>query len=115
MIDDLVAQIERRFTELQEQMVDPAVIHDRERYAEVGREYRRLEPAHQLAVEYRRASAAGSQTVWTGGIQKVHAEMSASASGPMASDCHAGLLDGDQSQIGVAPSRQRTLVFGTRQ
>ncbi|HEX6714022.1 MAG TPA: peptide chain release factor 1 [Thermoleophilaceae bacterium] len=63
MIDDLVAQIERRFTELQEQMVDPAVINDRERYADVGREYRRIEKAHDLAVEYRRAAddAAGAR------------------------------------------------------
>jgi peptide chain release factor 1 len=30
------------------------VIGDRERYAEVGREYRELEPAHELAVEYRK-------------------------------------------------------------
>jgi peptide chain release factor 1 len=63
LIDDLVAQIERRFSELQEQMVDPAVINDRERYAEVGREYRRIEKAHDLAVEYRRAAddAAGAR------------------------------------------------------
>ena len=63
MIDGLVAQIERRFTELQEQMVDPVVIGDRERYAEVGREYRKLEKAHDLAVEYRRAAddAAGAR------------------------------------------------------
>jgi len=63
MIDDLVAQIERRFADLQAQMTDPAVINDRERYAEVGREYRRLEPAHQLAVEYRHAvdDAAGAR------------------------------------------------------
>jgi peptide chain release factor 1 len=63
LIDDLVAQIEKRFAELQDQMVDPAVIGDRERYAEVGREYRRLEPAHELAVEYRHAAddAAGAR------------------------------------------------------
>jgi peptide chain release factor 1 len=63
LIDDLVAQIERRFSELQEQMVDPAVIGDRERYAEVGREYRKIEKAHHLAVEYRRAAddAAGAR------------------------------------------------------
>ena len=30
-------------------MSDPEVIADRERYAEVGREYRELEPAHELA------------------------------------------------------------------
>jgi peptide chain release factor 1 len=63
LIDDLVEQIERRFSELQEQMVDPAVISDRQRYAEVGREYRRIEKAHDLAVEYRRAAddAAGAR------------------------------------------------------
>ena len=33
-------------------MSDPAVIADRERYAEVGREYRELQPARELAVEY---------------------------------------------------------------
>src|SRR5262245_35520972 len=34
-------------------MADPEVIGDRERYAEVGREYRELQPAHGLAAEYR--------------------------------------------------------------
>jgi len=63
LIDDLVAQIERRFAELQQQMVDPAVINDRERYAGVGRDYRKIEKAHELAVEYRRAAddAAGAR------------------------------------------------------
>ncbi len=53
MIDELIAQIEDRFTELERQMADPDVIADRERYAEVGREYRQLQPAHGLAREYR--------------------------------------------------------------
>src|SRR5947199_701890 len=35
-------------------MSDPEVIGDRQRYAEVGRAYSALEPAHELAVEYRR-------------------------------------------------------------
>jgi len=63
LIDDLVAQIERRFAELQQQIVDPAVINDRERYAGVGREYRKIGKAHELAVEYRRAAddAAGAR------------------------------------------------------
>ena len=52
MIESLVEQIEARFAELERQMSDPAVIADRERYAEVGREYRELEPAHELAREY---------------------------------------------------------------
>jgi peptide chain release factor 1 len=52
MIDHLVEQIEGRFEELERLMSDPAVIADRERYAEVGREYRELAPAHELAREY---------------------------------------------------------------
>jgi peptide chain release factor 1 len=63
MIEDLVAQIESRFAELGEQMTDPEVISDRERYAEVGRAYRQLEPAAKLAAEWRRAQddAAGAE------------------------------------------------------
>jgi peptide chain release factor 1 len=63
VIDDLVSQIEKRFGDLQGQMTDPAVINDRERYAQVGRDYRRLEKAHELAVEYRHAAddAAGAR------------------------------------------------------
>ena len=49
MIDELVDQIEGRFGELERQMSDPRVIADRERYAEVGREYRELQAV--LAVE----------------------------------------------------------------
>jgi peptide chain release factor 1 len=54
MIQQLVDQIESRFAELSAQMSDPEVIGDRQRYAEVGRAYRALEPAHELALEYRR-------------------------------------------------------------
>ena len=56
MIEELVDQIEGRFAELERQMSDPEVIADRERYAEVGREYRELEPAHELAREYAKLS-----------------------------------------------------------
>jgi peptide chain release factor 1 len=52
MIESLVEQIRARFGELEEQMSDPAVIGDRERYAEVGRGYRELQPARELAEEY---------------------------------------------------------------
>jgi peptide chain release factor 1 len=52
MIDELVEQIEGRFAELEQQMSDPEVIGDRERYAEVGREYRELQAAHELAREW---------------------------------------------------------------
>jgi peptide chain release factor 1 len=63
MIEDLIEQIEARFGELGEQMTEPAVIGDRERYAEVGRAYRQLEPAAKLAAQWRRASddAAGAE------------------------------------------------------
>ena len=54
MIQELVNQIEGRFAELERQMSDPEVISDRERYAEVGREYRELQAAHELAEQYTR-------------------------------------------------------------
>jgi len=53
VIDSLVEQIEARFAELEAQMSDPVVIGDRARYADVGREYRELQPAQVLAGEYR--------------------------------------------------------------
>jgi peptide chain release factor 1 len=55
VIGELVNQIEGRFAELGEQMTDPEVISDRERYAAAGRAYRQLEPAAKLAAEWRRA------------------------------------------------------------
>jgi peptide chain release factor 1 len=56
VIEQLVEQIEARFAELEAQMSDPAVIGDRQRYAEVGREYRELEAAHELAAQWRQLS-----------------------------------------------------------
>jgi peptide chain release factor 1 len=53
VIEKLVEQIESRFAELERQMVDPGVIADQARYAEVGREYRRLQSARDLAAEWR--------------------------------------------------------------
>src|SRR4051812_26487451 len=63
MIESLVEQIEARFADLEREMSDPAVIADRERYAEVGRAYRELEGAAKLAAEWRRATddAAGAR------------------------------------------------------
>jgi peptide chain release factor 1 len=57
LLDQLVEQIETRFADLERQMSDPEVIGDRARYAEVGREYRALEPAHELAKEWRRTKS----------------------------------------------------------
>ena len=56
VIDELVSQIEARFGELQEELSDPAVIGDRQRFAAASRAYRELEPAARLASEYRRAT-----------------------------------------------------------
>jgi peptide chain release factor 1 len=53
MIEQLVDQIEARFADLEAQMSDPAVISDRVRYAEVGREYRELQPASELGGKWR--------------------------------------------------------------
>jgi peptide chain release factor 1 len=53
VIESLVEQIESRFSDLEAQMSDPQVIGDRERYAAVGREYRELQPAHELAGRWR--------------------------------------------------------------
>ncbi|HEY3758383.1 MAG TPA: peptide chain release factor 1 [Solirubrobacteraceae bacterium] len=63
MIEDLVKQIETRFAELGQLLTDPAVIGDRERYAEVGRAYSQLEPAAKLAAQWRHAQddAAGAE------------------------------------------------------
>jgi len=56
MIDELVSQVETRFGELQEELSDPAVIADRDRFRAASKAYRELEPAAKLAAEYRRAA-----------------------------------------------------------
>ncbi|HEY5388958.1 MAG TPA: peptide chain release factor 1 [Solirubrobacteraceae bacterium] len=69
MIDSLVEQIEERFSELEGQMADPAVISDRSRSAELGRAYRQLEPAAKLAAAWRHAQddAAGAEELLADG------------------------------------------------
>jgi peptide chain release factor 1 len=63
MIESLVEQIEARYADVQEQMADPAVIADRQRYAEAGRQFNQLAPAAKLAEEWRRSvsDAEGAQ------------------------------------------------------
>jgi peptide chain release factor 1 len=56
MIDELIAQIEARFAELQQELSDPAVIGDRDRFRAASKAYRELESAAKLAAEYRRAA-----------------------------------------------------------
>jgi len=62
-------------------VVDPEVIGDRQRYAEVGREYRRLQPAAELAAQWRRAvdDAAGARELLEEGDDPEVREMLAAA------------------------------------
>jgi peptide chain release factor 1 len=57
VIEKLVEQIESRFAGVQAQLSDPAVITDRRRYAEAGREFNQLAPAARLAEEWRHATS----------------------------------------------------------
>jgi peptide chain release factor 1 len=71
VIEPLVEQIRTRFAELSAQMVDPAVIGDRQRFAAVGRAYHQLETAAKLGEEWRRArdDAAGAQELLAEGTE----------------------------------------------
>jgi peptide chain release factor 1 len=55
MIEDLVTQIEARFAELQDELSDPEVISDRDRFRTASKAYSDLERPAALAAEYRRA------------------------------------------------------------
>jgi peptide chain release factor 1 len=55
MIDGLVTQVLQRFSALESELSDPAVIGDRDRYTATRRAYSELEPAAKLAGEYKRA------------------------------------------------------------
>ena len=55
MLEQLVTQIEERFADLERQLSDPEVIGDRERHADLGRQYSALKPAYDLAKDWRRA------------------------------------------------------------
>jgi peptide chain release factor 1 len=81
VIESLVEQIESRFAELSRGMTDPEVINDRQRYAEVGREYARLEGPAKLAEQWRRAAddAAGAQELLDEGEDPEVREMLATA------------------------------------
>jgi peptide chain release factor 1 len=63
VIESLVEQIEARFAEAQAELSDPETIADRQRYADAGRRFAELEPAHRLAEQWRHAAddAAGAQ------------------------------------------------------
>jgi peptide chain release factor 1 len=67
MIDALIDRIQTRFSELESELSDPAVISDRERFTAASRAYRELERPARLASEYRRAidDAAGARELLT--------------------------------------------------
>jgi peptide chain release factor 1 len=52
-MEPLVAEIERRFAELEAQLSDPAVLADQRRYADVAREHKSLSAAAELARQWR--------------------------------------------------------------
>ena len=52
-LDQLVDELERSYTELQERLSDPAVYSDHREAAEVGRRVKELEQAHRVAQEWR--------------------------------------------------------------
>ena len=51
-LDDLIAELERSYTETRDRMSDPAVYNDHREAAEVGRRLKELEEAHKLAQEW---------------------------------------------------------------
>jgi peptide chain release factor 1 len=56
-MEPLVAEIERRFAELEAQLGDPALMSDQRRYAAVAREHKRLSGAAELARRWRERTA----------------------------------------------------------
>jgi peptide chain release factor 1 len=56
MIEDLVTQILARFSALEDELADPAVIGDRGRFTAASRAYRELERPARLAAEYQRTA-----------------------------------------------------------
>jgi peptide chain release factor 1 len=56
-LDDLIAELERSYTETRDRMSDPAVYNDHREAAEVGRRLKQLEGPYNLAQEWRQARA----------------------------------------------------------
>ncbi len=55
--EDLIAELERSYREVQERMSDPAVYNDHREAAEVGRRLKELEGPYKLAREWRETAA----------------------------------------------------------
>src|SRR3954452_22649514 len=56
-LDDLIAELERSYTETRDRLSDPAVYNDHHEAAEVGRRLKQLEGPYNLAQEWRQARA----------------------------------------------------------
>ena len=56
-LDDLIAELERSYTETRDRMSDPAVYNDHREAAEVGRRLKQLEGPYGLAQDWRQAQA----------------------------------------------------------
>ncbi len=54
-LDDLIAELERSYTEAQERLSDPAVYNDHREAADVGRRLKQLEAPYKLARRWRQA------------------------------------------------------------
>jgi peptide chain release factor 1 len=56
-LDDLIAELERSYTETRDRMSDPAVYNDHREAAEVGRRLKQLEGPYALAQQWKQARA----------------------------------------------------------
>ena len=56
-MEPLIAEIERRYAEIEQQLGDPELIADQRRYAELARQHKRLAHAHELALRWRELTA----------------------------------------------------------
>jgi peptide chain release factor 1 len=77
VIERLVEQVEERYRELEQQLADPDVISDRNRYADVARSHGELGNAHELVKRYRMAesNAAGAQELLDEGEKEMQDEL----------------------------------------
>ncbi len=61
MIEKLIREIEEKYEELNAELSDPAVVQDRQRYAELSKAHAHLQPAYKLVSEYRKAEASAAE------------------------------------------------------
>jgi len=51
MIEKLIREIEEKYEQLNTELSDPAVVQDRQRYAELSKAHAHLQPAYKLVSE----------------------------------------------------------------